>query len=253
MVDSLKDLKAGNIVFARGEVFKIERISKAQVDSIQVIEDRHGRNRQVSRAYYVIPTHVKPGDKLMLDNGHQTRYLGDLKYEHCNVKTVPPGFTGGELSKSDYGDINLSRYVSGDPDLWARWAEDYSAFEFDISYAAVGEGTPLQPTVDVIGFTKLDLIAYLMKVRGPSTKDDLLRRAAALEGKPWVPTSNNQYFQGATADHKSMDAYHCGPCGCVIVGAGKQGRKQLYECGPGAEGRAKAVLARLGEGPARCA
>ena len=122
MVDSLRDLKVGNIVFAKGKGFKIERITKPKIERIQVVEERQGRVLQVSRAFYSIPTHVKPGDKFVLDNGHATTYLGDLTYEECNAKTVPPGFTGGELSKSDFGDLRLTCYVSGDQDLWAWWS-----------------------------------------------------------------------------------------------------------------------------------
>jgi len=118
-----------------------------------------------------------------------------------------------------------------------------------VTNAAVGEGTPIRKLADDLkGIAKLDLIAYLIKVHGPSMKDELLRMAAAIEGSPWVPTSNQEYFSN------TQDSGKRGFLGrartATLVHAGKLGRKTLYGIGPDGEERASKVLARLGHGPA---
>lgn len=214
MVDKLSDLRPGDIVFAGPIIFKIHRVTKY--------------------------------DKGVVER--ESIELG-CKFEAVNVKTVPPTFTGGELSKDMYRDYGLFRFVSGD---WGRWASDHAwswGSRIDVTNAAVGPGQPIKKLAnDLKHISKLDLLAYLIKVHGPSTKDDLLRMAAAIEGGPWVPTSNQEYFSNV------KDAPPRGFLGkeraAVLTHAGKCGRKSLYGLGPDGETRADMVLERLGEGPA---
>ena len=244
MVDSLKELKVGDICFANGKGFKLERMTKVKVvKDIRIVDDGDGPHPAYGYLG-AIPVSQKVGSKYKLGNGHVTKYLGTVTYEECSVKTVPPGFTGGKLPKADFGDLTLVRFVSGDVAAWTAWSEEYGDYKVNMEYAFVGEGPALAPPADIQGFTKIDLIAYVMKVNGPSLRDDIMQRVAALEGKPWIPTSNNQYFQYASHAHKKG-------CACVIISAGKRGRKALFACAPGGEERANSVLARLGEALAK--
>ncbi len=209
MVDTLKTLKAGNIVFAGENIFKIAKMGPVQVK------------------------HTGP------------RYSADhATYEQAVIRSCPPGFAGGELKVDDYGGYKLLRFVEGDhrdyDKLLGRWC-------IDLSCAAVGEGYWM-PKYDIGELTKLDLIAYVIAVHGPSMREDIMRRVAALESLPWIPTSNNEYFSNVAASDgrgmqgKARDA--------TMEHAGKLGRKQLYGLGKLGKERAKAALARLGEGPA---
>ncbi len=51
--------------------------------------------------------------------------------------------------------------------------------------------------VDISGFTKSDLICYVLSVRGPMRKDDVLKVVAVLEDKPYKQGSNVTYFSQA--------------------------------------------------------
>ena len=217
MVDSLHELKPGVIVFAGANHFKIHRVSKAKPGAVQSKE-------------------------------------GGCFFEECSVKTVPPTFTRGELRKDSYNDLTLRRFISGNAEGWERWMKDECRWGnvVDVTYAAVGDGEPVARLVaDLKGVTKLDLIAYLIRVHGPSLKDDLLRMAAAIEGNPWVPTSNQEYFSNVR-DYRSPTPYG-GDTKATMKMVGKLGRKNLYGLGPDGEERAKEVLRRLGEGPAMAA
>lgn len=209
MVDSLTTLKPGDIVFSGPNIFKIHRVSKKDKGLL---------------------------DREMIEIG--------CGCEAVNVKSVPPSFTGGELHKDSYQDLCLYRYVSGDWDRWERWAGWGWGRHVDVTNAAVGEGTPIRKLAnDLKGIAKLDLIAYLIKVHGPSMKDELLRMAAAIEGSPWVPTSNQEYFSNTRGFLGRART-------ATLVHAGKLGRKTLYGIGPDGEQRACKVLGRLGHGPA---
>lgn len=211
MVDTLKGLKPGNIVFAGDDIFKIAKMGPVQ-----------------------------------------TKVDGGCTYEVAIVRTTPPGFSGGELGVGLYGHRRLACLLKGNVDAYHRaLAEGRRHGEncLDLACAAVGEGEWI-PFYDVKGFTKLDLIAYVIAVHGPSLRDDIMRRVAALESLPWIPTSNTEYFSN-TADVNSKARYADASTESTMCKAGKQGRKQLYGLGEAGRKRAAEVLARLGEGPAR--
>ncbi len=214
-MDKLSDLKPGDIVFAGPVHFKIHKVTKPEKQEL------FGRSTCVG--------------------------------EKANAKTVPIGFTRGELHKDFYRDFTLIRFKSGDPDAWVEHAQQACKWghTLDVTYAAVGEGEPITKLAgDLKGITKLDLIAYVIKVHGPSFKDDILRMVAALEGGPWVPTSNQEYFQNVK-ESSSKHRYLTSNTEATMVAAGKVGRKKLFGLGAAGENRAAMVLARLGEGPAR--
>jgi hypothetical protein len=215
MVDSLNELKPGDIVFAGTLHFKIHRVTK--------VKEQTGH-----------------------DKG------GGCYFEECEAKTVPPTFTHGELHKDLYKDLTLRRFVSGDAETWETWMREQGKWSriVDMTYAAVCQGEPLKKLAnDLKGISKLGLIAYLIKVHGPSLKDDLLRMTAAIEGQPWIPTSNQEYFSNTqSVEKRGFLGKKRTP---TLVLSGKLGRKTLYGISDEGEERAKKVLARLGEGPAR--
>lgn len=198
MVDTLKTLKRGNIVFAGDRIFKIAKMGPVQVKH-DTLSSRSGL----------------------------------VKYEIANVRSCPPGFSGGELKIDDYGNYKILRHIDGD---YSQYISLMDRWNLDLTCAAVGEGDWM-PTYDIGDLTKLDLISYVIEVHGPSTRDDIMRRVASLESLPWIPTSNTEYFTGAN-DKSTM------------CHAGKLGRKQLYGIGEHGRTRATIAMARLGRGPA---
>jgi len=211
MVDTLHGLKAGNIIAAEGELFKIAKMGAV----------------------------TKKVD-------------GGCTYEVTHVRTCPPTFRGGALTTGDYGSKRLSVLLKGNHEAYWRQlkaAQRHGEHFVDLTLALVGEGDWM-PTYDVGDFTKLDLIAYVIAVHGPSIREDIMRRVAALESLPWVPTSNNEYFSNVKASG-DKGRFYGKATDDTMAHAGKLGRKQLYGLGETGKARAKAVLARLGEGPAR--
>lgn len=158
------------------------------------------------------------------------------------LRTVPPAFAGGALGVRLYGYETVTRFVGGDRQEYDAWCLRWEKHDFD--RLAVGEGDPIPRLIDAKGLrlTKPDLIAYAVLVHGALPRDEIMRMAAALEGLPWVPTSNSDYF-GSTKANSLV--------GTVLVQAGKIGNKHLYTLGREGEERAKRVLNAVGEGPAR--
>lgn len=210
MVDTLKGLKPGNILIAGDLIVKIAKMGPVQLKGT--------------------------GPKFSAD---------DCTYELAVVRTCPPGFSGGQLKVDDYGNYKLHKFVEGD---YAKYKRLIDRWNVDVTCAAVGEGDWI-PTYDIGDFTKLDLIAYVIAVHGPSMRDDIMRRVAALESLPWIPTSNTEYF-GNVADTDPSTPYG-NPTDSTMCKAGKLGRKQLYGLGTAGKERAKLVIAHMGEGPAR--
>lgn len=211
MVDTLTTLKPGNVIVSGDAIFKIAKMRPVQV--------KH------------------TGPKFS---------AARTTYELAVVRTCPPGFSGGALKVDDYGSYKLHRFVEGDFKDYARLLDRWN---LDLTCAAVGEGDWM-PTYDIGDLTKLDLIAYVIAVHGPSMREDIMRRVAALESLPWIPTSNTEYFLNVDSANPP-EMYYGKPRDATMKHAGKVGRKQLYGLGNLGKKRAKAALARLGEGPAR--
>lgn len=209
MVDTLKTLKPGNIIVAGDVIFKIAKMG---------------------------PVHLK---REILSSRS-----GLIQYEQAVVRSCPPGFDGGKLSVDDYGNYKLHRHIDGDFSPYAKMMDQWN---IDLTCAAVGEGNWM-PTYDIGDLTKLDLIAYVIAIHGPSMREDIMRRVAALESLPWIPTSNTEYFSNvASANAPGM---YGKPRDSTMEHAGKVGRKQLYGLGALGKKRAAIAIARLGEGPA---
>ena len=141
-------------------------------------------------------------------------------------------------------DLTLVCFLDGDEAAY-KALPNYG-YEVEMEFAVVVPAqVGLQKLADVTGFTKRDLIAYVIQVNGEGKlgRDPIMKKVAALEGKPWVPTSNTDYFLGVQSEPDTKGTLR-------KAAKGKHGRI-LY--GLGADGRARAakVLARLGEEPGR--
>lgn len=72
---------------------------------------------------------------------------------------------------------------------------DQSYFIFNVNdVKIVSKGSPPVPQADVTKFNKTHLICYVLFVNGTLREDQTLEKVAALEGKPYIPGSNHDYF-----------------------------------------------------------
>ena len=158
--------------------------------------------------------------------------------EQLSVRTVPPGFVGGRLDKSLFKDVTLAM-VTVDPDnVWGEYVKrDPYQWWFDVKNAFVGMGQPLSPGAGkaAASLKKVELICYVLAVRGACTRDELLEHVAWLEGKPWVPTSNHEYFQSKV----------------WFVQDGKRGRTNLYKLSSKGKVVGERVRRELGDAAAK--
>lgn len=239
----------GDIIFfgeERLQVFKANK--KSRVERLAVCSSGNGvysmdafEFRRQTRDF----AEPKPGDKFKYSgNGWSGTFHGFVTMATRNVKTVPVLFSGGELPVDKYRDMCLYCFLDGDLEAF-KSLPDYGR-EIDMEFAVV---VPAQVTLpklaDVKGFTKRDLIAYVVHVNGEGklSRDPIMKKVAALEGKPWIPTSNTDYFMGveAKADaNGTLRKAAKGKYGRILYGLGADGRE-----------RAAKVLARLGEEPGR--
>lgn len=221
MVDTLKDIGPGTIVIAGEVQVKVYKIdSKPAERTYRKISHPHGAPFFSESDYY------------NRDEQVVTSFVASTMI----VKAVPATWTGHAKS-SDCSYHTLSLFASGDQEAYWEWCKkDKNGYRdaLDVSHAmvAVSEDAP-KPIGDLKGFAKMDLICAVIMVHGPSTRDDVLRRVAAMEGKPWVISSNHEYFagnrQGAIEDHSR----------------GPRGRK-LYKCTVEGLRRGAQVVDRFG-------
>ena len=227
-------------VFKANKKFKVERLAVISngndVFSLDAFQFRN-ETRDLAE--------LKPGDKFKYrTNGWSGTFHGYITMATRQVKTVPVLFSGGELPINKYRNLKLVCLLDGDVDVY-KMLPDYR-YKVDMEFAVVVPAQVSLPKVaDIMGFTKLDLIAYVVHVNGEGklSRDHIMKKVAALEAKPWVPTSNTDYFLGVRSEPDTEGTLR-------KAAKGKHGRI-LY--GLGADGRARAakVLARLGEEPGR--
>lgn len=237
----------GDIIFFGDERFQVFRANKkSKVERLAVIDTGNGVHSVDSFSFqsntrdFVEP---KPGGKFKYrTNGLTGKFLGYIVMASRSVKTVPVLFSGGELPVNKYRDINLICLLEGDEEVY-KMLPDYG-FEVELAYSVVVPAqVSLQPLANVKGFTKLDLMAYVVHVNGEGklSRDPIMKKVAALEGKPWVPTSNTGYFGGGPGNDQGTLTH---------AGRGRYGRI-LYGLGQAGKERASKVLARLGPEPGR--
>lgn len=239
----------GDIIFFGEERFQVFRANKkSKVERLAVVSNGNGvysldafQFRNETRDF-AEPT---PGGKFKYrNNGWSGTFHGYVTMATRRVKTVPVLFSGGELPVDKYRDLTLVCFLDGDLAVY-KMLPDYG-YEVDMEFAVVVPAQVSLPKVaDITGFTKRDLIAYVVQVNGEGklSRDPIMKKVAALEAKPWVPTSNTDYFLGVEAKPDAKGTLR-------KAAKGRYGRI-LY--GLGADGRARAakVLARLGEEPGR--
>lgn len=243
--DNLCDkVNDGDIIFfgeERVQVFKANK--KSKVERLAVCSSGNGvysmdafEFRRQTRDF----TEPKPGDKFKYhSNGWSGMFHGFVTMASRNVKTVPVLFSGGELPVDKYRDMFLYCFLDGDLEAF-KALPDYSC-EIDLEFAVIVPAQVGLPKIaDIKGFTKRDLIAYVVHVNGEGklSRDPIMKKVAALEGKPWVPTSNTDYFMGVEDKPNAKGTLRKaakGKYGRILYGLGENGRE-----------RAAKVLARLG-------
>ncbi len=203
VIDSLKDVQPAQIFVSNGLIFKIER-----------------RNKEIQTIEY----EPDPSDA--------------FKCEFLSARAVPPGWVSGELDRDLFWDVRLCRLVEGSREYFKKNVINRFSRTIDVDRSLVGQGYIKPPLAKVDGARKIDLICYVIDVVGPLLRDDVLRKVAAIEGKPWVPTSNHEYFQNVAPDGERYGE---------LTKAGKLGRKQLYGLNKAGRELAKPLRRLIGD------
>lgn len=220
MVDTLRDIAPGTIVIAGDVHFKVYKIDSkpAKVRHFQYKVD--GRTLFGERPW--MPPHAQ--------------VLATFTVVQVSAKTVPTTWRG-PASSSDCKYHTMTMFVEGNQEAYQAYlASCQSTYrtvvDLGIAMVAPDPDAP-KPIGNLKGFNKMDMICAVIMVHGPSTRDDILRRVAAMEGKPWVVSSNHEYFsgnrQGAIEDHARIER-----------------RKKLFRCTVDGLRRGAAVIDRLG-------
>lgn len=223
MVDTLQSIGPGDIVVLEGVQFKVYKVDVA------------AKNRM----FYKVRRET--GQITIWDDRpasvHTT--LSRFVAETIHFKTVPTTWNGPARS-SDCTYHALSLFVRGDQETYQEWLKarkpsEYYGGMFD-ARAAIVATDPDKPKAVATSrsYTKMDLICAVVLAHGPSTKDDILRRVAALEGKPWVVGSNSEYFTNPRQHHGLIKEF------------GKIGAKKAWYTSESGVSRGSLVLADIG-------
>jgi hypothetical protein len=248
MRDNLCDnVNPGDIIFFGDEHFQVFKANKkSKIERLAVLRsghEVHGVSEFTFRSAtkgFADPT---PGSKFKyVTSGFTGTFHGFVTMATRSVKTVPVLFSGGELPVDKYRYKTLICFLEGNEDAY-KMLSDYDPYDFEVemSFAIVVHAQcGLRKSADTTGFNKRDFIAYVVSVNGEGklTRDSIMKKVAQLEGKPWVPTSNTDYFLGVSADIDAKATLR-------KAGKGKYGRI-LYGLGVEGRNRAAKVLARLG-------
>jgi len=125
-----------------------------------------------------------------------------------------------------------------DPDFEAAIQDRVETFHA----VEIIERAPERAVVDISGFTKSDLICYVLSVRGPMRKDDVLKVVAFLEDKPYKQGSNVTYFSQAGMVGDTIDN--------VGIAPGTR-NAALYDVTDKGRAIGERVRGRLGDEPAK--
>lgn len=181
MLDTLKDIGPGDIVMGESFQFKVYKLDSK------------------TRAKIFYKAYLHDG-KVYYDDwsGHKHRERAFMA-EVLVAKTVPTTWTGPASSK-DCGYVRLTRFINGDQKAYQAWVASgrrpaSSNGTHDIqTFTVASDPDKPKSLVNTKRYKKLDLICAVLMAHGPLHKDDVLRRVAVLEGKPWVKGSNSDYF-----------------------------------------------------------
>lgn len=193
MVDTLQNVGSGDIVIVpkAHDDGTFSNIAQFKVYKVDVVAK--------NRTFYKI-RHATGQITIWDNRPHSTQtLLSRFVAETIHFKTVPTTWAGPARS-SDCTYHALSLFVRGDQETYQEWlkARKPSAHYggmFD-ARAAIVATDPDKPKALVTSrfYTKMDLMCAVILAHGPSSKNDIMRRVAALEGKPWVIGSNSEYF-----------------------------------------------------------
>jgi len=220
MVDTLKDIGPGDIVALAHTQFKVYKV------------DTKAKRRTFYKIRYADSGQVTINDFRPRHYAHIV--LARFVAETIGMKTVPTTFKGHATAK-DCNYRGLALFVRGDQEVYQEWLASHSGGVHDARDIILASD-PDKPTaqVDTKRFKKIDLICAVLAAHGPLHKDDVLRRVAILEGKPWVKGSNSDYF--------TIQSQHFG----CIKQFGKDGAKVLHYLTEAGVIRGSQVLAEVG-------
>lgn len=242
----LEDIKPGYIVLAGEKQFKVTKVGGIETERSVVIDTGWGVHEQSEN--YLGDKKLKPGDGFTAIEEFRAQvkgtYYGFVEHVSLEVDGIPTWHSGvGRLDAGDRHHYTLWQLLSGDAEAWKALNDDPDDFHVDVECAFVMPGSLVKPpTPNLKGIVKMDLMAYVVAVNGPMVRDDIMRQVAAIEGKPWIPTSNKGYFTGENGPSVT--------CRKIILEDGKVGRKIRYVLGPEGEKRAKKVIDQIGTSPA---
>ncbi len=246
-MDAIDNLKPGDIVFYGDQQLQVLKPhAEVETHKLAVYTDGTRVHSQDRRDFLrrCRPMTVKPGESFDFAGGQKYTFLGCVDVRERVARTMPVLFGGGELPIDKYRELCFRCLVSGDVEVYARLSDQLHGYVIDLTYSAIVSAQIAMPDLgDVSGFTKADLIAYVVLVNGEGklSRDQIMEKVAALERKPWIRTSNSDYFKGVTASDKGTIRHAAkGPRGRILYGLGDEGYK-----------RAAKVVARLGEVPGR--
>ena len=258
MRDNLCDkVKDGDIIFfgdERVQIFRADKKSKVEHLAVVSIASSNSSNSSILphtldafqfRSQTRDFPDLKPGDKFKYSgNGWSGVFHGFITMARRNVKTVPVLFSGGELPVDKYRVMFLYCFLEGDEAAYKMIP--YYGREIDMEFAVIVPAqVGLPKLADTNGFTKRDFSAYVVHVNGEGklSRAPIMKKVAELEGKPWIPTSNTDYFLRVEDSPQAAGTLR-------KAAKGKYGRI-LYGLGVNGRMRAAKVLARLGEEPGR--
>lgn len=223
MVDTLRDIGPGTIVCLPATQFKVYKVD----------------TKACRRTYFKIcynTGQVQITDYRLTTTPHTV--IAYFEADTMGVKSVPTTHTGSARSRDTTWRV-MSIFRSGDQALYQEWLRKNRTSEWHNGHWDMADATvshdPDAPKrlVDTKRYKKMDLICAVIMAHGPSTRDDILRRVAILEGKPWVQGSNTDYF-------RSKDSAG------IIEKRGKSGMKDTWYVTQSGVIRGSQVLANVG-------
>lgn len=238
-------VNVGDIIYYGEESFQVYKTFKSEVKEIALTTDKNGHVYALNACdfRYRAKDFVEPnpGEKFNFDNFYNASsagiFHGFIRTVHREIKTVPSMFTGGELNTNSFLRKNLISFVSGDPKVYEFYDKIAYANQVIMEFTVIVPAQIIIPKF-VEGFNKLCLMSYVIEVNGEGklTRDQITKKVAELEGKPWIRSSNSDYFKNVPEHNDgTLRKAAKGKYGCILYGLGSAGKM-----------RAAAVLAKLG-------
>ena len=236
-------VNAGDIIYYGEESFQVYKTFKSEVKEVALLSDKTGRIWALNAIDFRYHTkdfaEPNPGDKIDYPSYPGLRagiFHGFVKVVHREIKTVPPLFSGGELNTDKFLRKYLVSFSSGNPEVYKYYDKVEYSNRVTMEFAVIVPAQIVIPKF-VEGFNKLDLMTYVIEVNGEGklTRDQITKKVAELEGKPWIRSSNSDYFKNVSENNDgTLRKTAKGKYGRILYGLGRAGKM-----------RAAAVLAKL--------